>query len=252
MKGALVAPTCDTLLNYNFCQSNNQFEEAATHDLKSQHPQPHTEGLLSVNSAALLALIKSSFPKFCGCLPGRRCAQNLCQCERGSYPSCNLARYWWARRRFFAWHKSTRGWFSSAANFLLLRALTKFTAGVSCVGALKLVREIKDGGALDALLDASRKAVYDCCHGDFFCQCHAWLLVHQQESGFVSFLFWFNARHSLITAQPLYIQDWATGSNNRTTRCPYLGLYGLRYQSPYILCESYSVAMEKIIGICSI
>jgi hypothetical protein len=57
MKGALVAPTCDTLLNYNFCQSNNQFEEAATHDLKSEHPQPHTEGLLSVNSAALLAAV---------------------------------------------------------------------------------------------------------------------------------------------------------------------------------------------------
>lgn len=72
MKGALVAPTRDTVLNYNFCQSNNQFEEAATHDLKSQHPKPHRGFIKREFGGALLALIKSSFPKFCGCLPGRR------------------------------------------------------------------------------------------------------------------------------------------------------------------------------------
>jgi len=110
--------------NYN--QSNNQFEEAATQGLKSQpHPgfiKREFSGASGFNQILVSQILRLPTWARCFVSVNGGVSQKLQSC----------AILMGAQAIFCSAQKHTRVWFSSgAANFLLLRALTKFTAGVS-------------------------------------------------------------------------------------------------------------------------
>jgi hypothetical protein len=118
----------------------------------------------------------------------------------------------------FLQHKSTRVGFSSAAAcslcvrryFLCIYYIANnLRCALLACGALKLVREIKGAHLTRCWMSPGRQLIVAM---EIFCQCHAWLLVHQQESGFgISFLVQrtplFDHNETLVCR---LIQDWAT------------------------------------------